>query len=108
MTDNIFLKSGKHSEGPWRLKRIKSDLFVIEDLYGNWICRFEKLGPPGISPEQYRHNMSLIAAAPQLLAALKEAGVNEVSEKGCIQPKLKALIESAQNDEPLDVKACDA
>jgi len=95
--NNIFLRTATHSPGPWRVKMGYKERPVIEDLYGNHIGNFERLGKPEITPEQYKSNWALIEHAPQLLAALKEHVFNEIDQGRPVDSRLIALLAAADN-----------
>lgn len=63
--------SEKHTPGPWVVKGEPSDLLCVVDHDSRYIVDRFKLGGRGI--EEHLANARLIAAAPELLTALKQA-----------------------------------
>lgn len=61
----------KHTPGPWTLEYDYSLVMPAKD--GNHIVTAGPIGPDESSREEKRANAQLIAAAPELLEALKEA-----------------------------------
>lgn len=68
----------KHTPAPWRLSN--EDGLPIVDANGNPLCYMEAYYPDGDSEVINRHNARLIAAAPELLEALKERVIAEEKE----------------------------
>lgn len=65
--------STKHTPGPWVTKREGfSTVYVEARIGGGWIQEVAACGPTDAGREQQEANASLIAAAPDLLEALKD------------------------------------
>ena len=63
----------KHTPGPWWTKREGfSTVYVEARIEGGWIQEVAACGPTEAGQEQQEANARLIAAAPELLEALKE------------------------------------
>ncbi len=76
--------STKHTPGPWRTEREGfSTVYVEARIDGGLIQEVAACGPTEAGLEQQEANASLIAAAPDLLEALKEmvAGDAEAIEE---------------------------
>jgi hypothetical protein len=62
---------GKHTQGPWNLKPDgEANFFTIADSKQNWLMRIQHNGEQSL--QEQTTNANLIAAAPELLEALKE------------------------------------
>ena len=61
-----------HTEGPWFVDDKCVFPMPIEDIHGIWICQIGGNSLCTDDPVEAEANAHLIAAAPELLAALKE------------------------------------
>lgn len=68
------MSESKHTPGPWKTKISggERDVFSVKDIHGHVLARVSGYAISAITPEQRRANARLIAAAPDLLEALKK------------------------------------
>lgn len=65
----IFIKNLHPSIGPWQV--VDHNRGVIQDASGRVLARVQK--PGDVPPHEREANLRLMAASPELLAALREA-----------------------------------
>ncbi len=80
----------KHTPGPWRTKREGfSTVYVEARIDGGLIQEVAACGPTEAGLEQQEANARLIAAAPELLEALR--GIMKLDEDLCSEGAIEAL-----------------
>ena len=61
----------KHTPGPWLVHEDgEANFYTVLDSKGNWLLRIQHNGEPLLAKQ--RANLHMIAAAPDLIAALLE------------------------------------
>lgn len=74
MTRVTTMTKNEHTAGPWRVQDVPGDgygkRFAIFSIKGD-VLKGDQLRPDGVSIGEARTNARLIAAAPDLLAALE-------------------------------------
>ena len=80
----------KHTPGPWRTKREGfSTVYVEARIDGGLIQEVAACGPTEAGRDQQEANARLIAAAPELLEALR--GIMKLDEDLCSEGSIEAL-----------------
>jgi hypothetical protein len=86
----------KHTPGPWR---ITTDFIGVHDEDGRQIASLDSEGSPEIDEDESLANAYLMAAAPEMLALLKEV-LYGLSDRELID-KVFLLIGKARGDETI-------
>lgn len=77
----------KHTEGPWQARNMRGESYgEVRDSRGLWVARVHLRDGIGVLDGEAVANTHLIAAAPELLAALRRVGCMDAGSCGRDEP----------------------
>lgn len=98
-------ENAKHTPGPWRTKREGfSTIYVEAPIGGGWVQEIAACGPTNDGSAQQEANARLIAAAPEMLEALRNICDEQDAQQGyaslAAYDQARAIIAKATGDTP--------